>query len=205
MLNHGAFGACPKVVLDAQNRLRAPMESDPVRFFLRQMEPILDGSRQALAGLVGSEAADLVFVRNATAGVNSVLRSLRWKPGDELLLTNHAYNACRNAADYVADRTRVKANASRYQTWTAAMVEAALAELEALFERLMAEADAAHASLTMNSSGDSPPDRDCPEATKLPPPLDKQPHRYVCRPNKSTGPKRRHGTRPVRCVGPIVC
>jgi isopenicillin-N epimerase len=108
MLNHGAFGACPKVVLDAQNRLRAQMESDPVRFFLRQMEPILDRSRQALAGLVGSEAADLVFVRNATAGVNSVLRSLRWKPGDELLLTNHAYNACRNAADYVADRSRAK-------------------------------------------------------------------------------------------------
>jgi len=104
MLNHGSFGACPKIVLHAQDRFRAQMESDPVRFFLRELEPILDGSRQALADLLGVEAADLVFVRNATAGVNSVLRSLPWRQGDEILVTNHAYNACRNAVDYVAGR-----------------------------------------------------------------------------------------------------
>ena len=44
------------------------------------------------------------------------------------------------------DGTRIKANASRYQTWTAAKVEAALAELDALFERMMAEADQADAA-----------------------------------------------------------
>src|SRR5207249_4783273 len=61
-------------------------------------------ARGALAEFLGADAAELVFVPNATSGVNSVLRSLRFKRGDELLVTNHEYNACRNALDFVAGR-----------------------------------------------------------------------------------------------------
>jgi isopenicillin-N epimerase len=104
MLNHGAFGACPRAVLELQQRLRAEMEQEPVGFFLRRMQPLLDESRRTLAALVGADPADLVFVRNATTGVNSVLRSLRFQPGDELLVTDHSYNACRNAVRFVAQR-----------------------------------------------------------------------------------------------------
>ena len=39
------------------------------------------------------------------------------------------------------DGTRVKANASRYHTWTAAKVEAALKELDALFDRMMSRSE----------------------------------------------------------------
>lgn len=106
MLNHGSFGACPREVLDLQNALRRRMEAEPVRFLVREMEPLLDQSRQELAALVGAAADDLVFVRNATAAVNSVLRSLRFEPGDELLVTDHGYNACRCAVDFVAKQNR---------------------------------------------------------------------------------------------------
>jgi isopenicillin-N epimerase len=104
MLNHGSFGACPRTVLQLQQQLRADMEQEPVRFFLRQMQPALDASRRVLAELIGADPADLVFVRNATTGLSSVLRSLRFQPGDELLLTDHDYNACRNAVRFVAQR-----------------------------------------------------------------------------------------------------
>jgi len=104
MLNHGSFGACPRVVLQLQRRLRAQLEQEPVRFFTRQMQPLLEESRGVLAGLIGADAADLVFVRNVTTAVNSVLRSLRFRPGDELLVTDHDYNACRNVVDFVARR-----------------------------------------------------------------------------------------------------
>jgi len=104
MLNHGAFGACPRAVLELQQRLRAELEQEPVRFFLRRMLPLLDESRRGLAELIGADPADLVFVRNATTGVNSVLRSLRFQPGDELLVTDHDYNACRNAVRFAAQR-----------------------------------------------------------------------------------------------------
>jgi isopenicillin-N epimerase len=103
-LNHGSFGACPVAVLEAQQRLRARLERQPVRFFGRELERLLDDARGALAAFVGAAAEDLAFVPNATTGVNSVLRSLRLRPGDEILVTNHTYNACRTAADYAAGR-----------------------------------------------------------------------------------------------------
>ncbi len=113
MLNHGSFGACPRVVLEAQERYRRQMEQEPVRFFTREREPLLDASRHALADFLHADPEDLVFVRNATEGVNCVLRSLAFQPGDELLVTDHNYNACRNVVDYVAQRTGARVVVAR--------------------------------------------------------------------------------------------
>jgi isopenicillin-N epimerase len=101
-LNHGSFGACPRAVLDVQTAWRARMEAEPVRFFVRELEALLDEARAALAAFLGADPEGLVFVPNATAGVNAIVRSLSFAPGDELLTTDHAYNACRNALEYVA-------------------------------------------------------------------------------------------------------
>lgn len=101
-LNHGSFGACPKVVLDRQQQLRAQLERSPVRFFETALEPLLDEARRELAAFVGADPAQLAFVPNATTGINTVLRSLSFCPGDELLTTNHEYNASRNALEFAA-------------------------------------------------------------------------------------------------------
>ncbi len=107
-LNHGSFGACPTEVLQAQSELRARLEAEPVRFMIRELEPLLDEARAVLAAFLDADADDLAFVPNATAGVNTVLRSLSLSPGDELLTTNHEYNASRNALDWVASRAGAK-------------------------------------------------------------------------------------------------
>ena len=80
------------------------LERQPVKFYQREFEPLLDLSREALGKFIGANRDDLVYVTNATAGVNTVLKSLSFEPGDELLVSNHEYNACRNAINYVADR-----------------------------------------------------------------------------------------------------
>ncbi len=103
-LNHGSFGACPTPVREEQARLRARLEREPVRFFVRELPGLADAARETLAAFVGADADELVFVPNATTGVNSVLRSLPLGPGDELLTTDHEYGACRNALDFVAAR-----------------------------------------------------------------------------------------------------
>jgi isopenicillin-N epimerase len=104
-LNHGSFGACPRVVLEHQQALRAQMEAEPVRFMLRELPVLLDEARRFVSTFLGVKPADLVFVANATSGVNAVLRSLSFMPGDEILITDHSYPACRNAATYVAERS----------------------------------------------------------------------------------------------------
>jgi isopenicillin-N epimerase len=103
-LNHGSFGACPRPVLEYQAKLRAEMEREPVRFF-RTLEERADHARRILGEFVGADADDLAFVPNATTGVNTVLQSLQLEPGDEILITDHEYNACRNAAALTVERS----------------------------------------------------------------------------------------------------
>ena len=103
-LNHGAFGACPRSVLQEQARIRSHIERQPSDFFERQLFPWLDSARQRLAEFVGADAEALAFVTNPTSGVNAVLSSLRLNAGDEVLATDHTYNACRNALDQTVAR-----------------------------------------------------------------------------------------------------
>jgi isopenicillin-N epimerase len=101
-LNHGSFGACPAAVLENQRELRELMEREPIRFFVELAEPMLDEARACVAGLVKGDADGVVFVPNATAGVNTVMRSLRFNAGNELLTNTHEYNACNNVLDLAA-------------------------------------------------------------------------------------------------------
>ncbi len=103
-LNHGSFGACPREVLDVQAELRARLERQPVTFLVREIEGRLDAAREVLAEFVGAAPGGLVFVPNATTGVNTVLASLELAAGDELVVTDQEYNACRNALDVAAER-----------------------------------------------------------------------------------------------------
>jgi isopenicillin-N epimerase len=101
-LNHGSFGACPRAVQSAQDALRARMERQPVQFLANDYESLVDAARNALAIFLGADPEGLVFVPNATTGVNAVLQSIDLGTGDDVLVTDHAYNACRNALDRVA-------------------------------------------------------------------------------------------------------
>src|SRR5437773_1522272 len=103
-LNHGSFGACPRTVLEVQSEFRARMERQPLQFLARDLEGLLDTSRAALAEFVHADADDLAFVPNATTGVNTVVRSLDFEPGDEIVTTTHGYNACLNALRWTEKR-----------------------------------------------------------------------------------------------------
>jgi isopenicillin-N epimerase len=102
-VNHGAYGAAPRVVLDAQDRWRRKLEEQPSYFMRRILPDALRAAAETLAAFLGADGKDLVFVDNATVGCNAILRSLRLKPGDEILLLNHSYGAVRNTARYVAE------------------------------------------------------------------------------------------------------
>jgi isopenicillin-N epimerase len=104
-LNHGSFGACPTEVLAAQHAWQHVMESNPVEFLGRRSAELLAAARADLAAYVGANPTDLVFVANATTGVNTVARSLELGPGDEILTTDHEYGACDATWEWVAERT----------------------------------------------------------------------------------------------------
>lgn len=105
-LNHGSFGACPKPVFAAYQNWQLELERQPVEFLFRRGDALLDHARAALARYVGVPSADdLIFVPNATTGVNIVARSLPLQPGDEVLGTNHEYGACDYTWEFACART----------------------------------------------------------------------------------------------------
>ncbi len=103
-LNHGSFGACPAEVLAVQREWQDRLEREPVAFLDGELEGHLDRARDALGAFLGADPAGLAFVPNATAASNAVLRSLRFEPDDELLTTDHEYNATLNTMRDAAGR-----------------------------------------------------------------------------------------------------
>ena len=92
-LNHGSYGACPAPVFEAYQEWQRELERQPVEFLARRFDELTGVARAALAQFVGAQPADLVFVPNATAGLNAAIRSLRLEPGDEVVTTRHEYGA----------------------------------------------------------------------------------------------------------------
>ena len=91
--NHGSYGACPAEVFADYQRLQRELEASPTDFFVRRLEGLLREARGALAAFVGARTDDLIFAPNATSALNTVLRSLRIRPEEEILTTKHEYGA----------------------------------------------------------------------------------------------------------------
>ena len=107
-LNHGSFGACPTQVLNYQSKLRDELESDPVNFFDVTSKQLWAESIEIFSNFINADKKGLIFVPNATSGVNTVLRSLDLKEDDEILVLDHTYQACWNTVDFVTERSGAK-------------------------------------------------------------------------------------------------
>jgi isopenicillin-N epimerase len=103
-LNHGSFGACPRPVFDAYQRWQLEIEAEPIDVMKRARE-LLAAARGTLGRFVGAPTDHLVFVTNATTGVNIVARSLRLGPGDEVLTTDHEYGGVDRVWRYTCEQT----------------------------------------------------------------------------------------------------
>ena len=102
-LNHGSRGATPTPVLAEQARLMAMLESNPDRWFSHYVRPSVRRAAAELAQFLGAEADDLVFVANATTGVNSVIRSMDLRDNDQVLCLNLAYPAVKNTLQFICE------------------------------------------------------------------------------------------------------
>ncbi len=103
-VNHGSFGATPRVVLAAQREWQQRMEAQPGRFMRAVLPDALRHAAERLAAFVGADGKDIAFVENATTGCNAVLRSLHLAPGDEIVALSHGYGAVRNTVRFVCER-----------------------------------------------------------------------------------------------------
>jgi isopenicillin-N epimerase len=104
-LNHGSFGACPRPVFEAYQAWQRKLEEQPVQFLGVDLDGLLQHSRQVLGEYIGAPASDIVYIPNATHGVNIVARSMLLAPGDEILTTDHEYGACNFAWQFACQKS----------------------------------------------------------------------------------------------------
>ncbi|MEZ5047131.1 MAG: aminotransferase class V-fold PLP-dependent enzyme [Chitinophagaceae bacterium] len=109
-LNHGSFGATPKVVIEKQKTLHTRMEEEPIRHMVYELPNLLMESKEKLATFLHCNAADIVFMSNTTSGVNTVLNAIEKHEQTEWLITNHTYEACKHAINVYAKKYNIKLN-----------------------------------------------------------------------------------------------
>lgn len=101
-LNHGSFGATPRPVFETYQAWQLRMERQPVRFIINELPKHLADARRVLGSYLNAGQDDVVYVPNATFGLNVIARSLDLQPGDEVLTTDHEYGACDNVWRFLA-------------------------------------------------------------------------------------------------------
>ena len=102
-LNHGSFGAYPRVIQDKQDAFQKQCHERPDTFIVYNLPNLIDDSRKAVAPLLGVETDEVVFVPNATTGVNTVLRNLKWETGDVIVHFSTIYHACKKTLSSIKE------------------------------------------------------------------------------------------------------
>ena len=107
-LNHGSFGATPRTVFEAYQAWQMKLERQPVQFLASDLDSLLFEAREKLAIYLKTSGKNLLFIPNATFGVNMIARSINLRPGDEILTTDHEYGACDITWRFICQKTGAK-------------------------------------------------------------------------------------------------
>jgi len=103
-LNHGAFGVAPKEVLADRMRWLRKIERSPGAFVAYAFRPAWNQTAARVAQRFCVRPDDLALIENVTDGINAVLRSMTFQPGDEIVMTSVAYGSVRIMAEHIARR-----------------------------------------------------------------------------------------------------
>ena len=102
-MNHGSFGAFPRTVRNTLRHYQDLMEGNPDAFLRYDLPRLVELSRLAIASYVHVPLDELVLIPNATTGINTVLRNLKYSQGDRILYFSTIYGACEKTIEHLVE------------------------------------------------------------------------------------------------------
>lgn len=109
MPSPGSFGTYPRPIRAVLRSFQDRVEARPDAFLRWTYPTQLNASRACAAELINAPLKTVVFVPNATTGVNTVLRSLAFTHGDYIVYFATIYKGCNTTVEYIAETTPAKA------------------------------------------------------------------------------------------------
>ena len=105
--NHGAYGGCPEDIFNKMLEWQKILEINPSKY-MDELFDNLEKSRQSLSKFIDCDKDDIVFFNNPTTAMNTIVKSLNLKPGDEILSTDHEYGAMNITWNYICEKAGAK-------------------------------------------------------------------------------------------------
>ena len=114
-LNHGSFGACPKIIFDSLISFQKKLEYEPVKFLDEHLYEYLKESRKSLSEYINCDRDDVAFFPNPSTALNTLIRSLDLNKGDQILTTNHEYGALDRTWNFISKKRGCSTLQGRHQ------------------------------------------------------------------------------------------
>lgn len=89
-------------------------EQAPDYYLRYQLPSYIDRSREAISKYVNAPVETVVFIPNATTGVNTVLRNLEFLSDDVIIYCSTIYGACHKTVEYIVETTPAESHQVKY-------------------------------------------------------------------------------------------
>ncbi|RHZ52343.1 hypothetical protein CDV55_103713 [Aspergillus turcosus] len=107
-LDHGSCGGCPRMIMNAQRKISDEIEKCPHDWFAKNFASGIRTAKESLAGFSNADIRGLALTQGTTQGLNVAAFSQTFNPGDELLITDHAYSSALMVLQQIAERVKCR-------------------------------------------------------------------------------------------------
>lgn len=128
-LNHAAVAPLPHRTAEAIRRF-ADLASKGLASFAPEWYPSIERARSTVAKFVGGSPDEIAFTKSTTHGLLIVAHSLRWRPGDVIVVEESTF-----PANWYTWKPLEELHGVRIVTWPERNFRYEIADLEAIFKQ----------------------------------------------------------------------
>ena len=102
-INHGSYGVTPTMIHEERVKFIEKDISCADKYMFEELPAQYLKNLKAISSVVKCDYRELAIIENATSGVDLCLRSLKWNPGDKILISSIIYGSFHNLVRFLQE------------------------------------------------------------------------------------------------------